>query len=96
MPRELETVAVMITPMIQKRKRGRPPLSPEEKQRRLDQHFPLDINERLRRERISKAMRIWHASQGHQCSTDAPPMNQAASLDLPSLATHIPPPSGSA
>ena len=96
MPRELETVAVMITPMIPKRKRGRPPLSPEEKQRRLDQHFPLDINERLRRERISKAMRIWHASQGHQCSTDAPPMNQAATLDLPSLATHVPPPSGSA
>lgn len=92
MPKELETIAVLIEPATPKRKRGRPPLSPEERQRRLDRHFPLSIQERLRRERISQAMRLWHLKQGHQCSTDTLPALGLISTD----AARISPPHDSA
>lgn len=90
MPKELETVAVMIDALPKRRGRGRPPLSPEERQRRLDRHFPLDINEHLRRQRISQAMRLWHLKMGHQCSTDAPAIG-LVSTDAARFPTNPPP-----
>lgn len=94
-PRELETVAVYIEPMPNPRRSGPIPMSPAERARRLDRHFPLDFKELLRRANISAAMKRWHASQGHHVSTDATP-NQAASTDTAIQPVTVQPPQGSA
>lgn len=58
-----------------RKKRGRPPLSPEERARRAGPSSDLPPEELRRRQAISAAMRRCHAKKGHRMKpfTEPPP-----------------------